>query len=128
MKVRVSLAILLVLCVGCRTGHLGAPQMSASWSATRSVHIEEHPECAACGYLPKPGKRNNDVHHVIPRHVNIDLELSANNLITLCRKYDCHLRFGHFGNYRTGYNTNVVEILQGVGARMKAAEAEFWSQ
>ena len=67
----------------------------------------------------------NDVHHIIPRHVAPSLVLNPSNLITLCRKYGCHLRCGHFGNYRKYWNPDIRKIFPGVGSVMAEAEKEF---
>jgi hypothetical protein len=44
------------------------------------------------------------VHHRLPFHERPDLELSPDNLMTLCEagKYgiNCHLLVGHLGNWR----------------------------
>ena len=93
---------------------------AVGWRAVREAHILEHPYCAACGYAPLVG--SNDVHHIEPRHVNPSRITDPTNLITLCRKYDCHLRFGHFGDYRRFWNPQIDVVLHGSGFRMRVAE------
>lgn len=50
------------------------------------------------------GKRKLEVHHIKPFHTHPHLELFSGNLITLCEDKrngaNCHLLFGHCGNYR----------------------------
>ena len=79
---------------------------STKWPTIRKHHLEANPTCALCG-----SSDNLEVHHVKPFHLNPDLELDPNNLITLCESskggVNCHLFFGHLGNYRTGVNANV---------------------
>jgi len=54
--------------------------------------------CGACKKL--------EVHHIVPVHLNPDLELDPENLITLCDKY-CHFIFGHLMDYKS-WNVDVV--------------------
>lgn len=75
---------------------------SSKWPEVRSEHLREHPCCEACGSCLKP-----EVHHIVPVHLDPDLELDPGNLITLCDKY-CHLIFGHLMNYKS-YNKNVIK-------------------
>ncbi len=63
-----------------------------SWPAVRQKHLDKQPCCAACGSCLKP-----EVHHIVPVHLDPDLELEPSNLITLCDKY-CHFVFGHLMN------------------------------
>jgi hypothetical protein len=51
-------------------------------------------------------------HHKIPFHDNPDLEMVESNWIPLCEgRYscNCHLTFGHMGNW-TLFNPKVVEM------------------
>lgn len=93
---------------------------AVGWDSTRKIHIAKFPMCAACGYIPERGC--NDSHHIIPRHINPALIYDQNNLITLCTKYSCHLRFGHFGDYRRYWNPDIQKMLSGVGSSMRLAE------
>ena len=80
-----------------------------TWGYVRAVHLRRFPKCALCG-----GTKRLQVHHIIPVHVRPDFELVDINLMTLCRakKYgvDCHLAFGHHGNFRK-WNINVRESI-----------------
>jgi hypothetical protein len=63
--------------------------------------------CYACG-----GKFRLVTHHKIPFHDNPDLEMVESNWIPLCEgRYscNCHLTFGHMGNW-TLFNPKVVEM------------------
>ena len=90
------------------------------WRKLRNEYIRENPYCEICGYY----NLSNDVHHIIPRSVDPSKTLDKDNLMTLCRRYNCHLRFGHFGNYRSYYNPNVKD-LEDTGKKMIKMESEF---
>jgi len=72
---------------------------SSKWRKVRKLFLVDHPRCIVCG-----GKKKLEVHHIVPFHVNMLLELDPKNLATLCerKKYglNCHLLVGHRGNYR----------------------------
>lgn len=74
---------------------------SPRWRSVRAEHIKNNPTCAACGR-----KDGLEVHHIVPYHINPDLELEPSNLITLCGKY-CHFIFGHYMDWKS-WNENVV--------------------
>jgi|APGre2960657423_1045063.scaffolds.fasta_scaffold236657_2 hypothetical protein len=80
---------------------------SPKWPEVRKDHLSKSSKCVACG-----GDYKLEVHHVIPFNMNPDLELDSNNLLTLCesKKYgvNCHLFFGHLGNYKN-YNPNSIQ-------------------
>lgn len=76
---------------------------SPKWSQVRKAYIALHPRCAVCeakGGILKP----NQVHHKMPFHLNLALELDEKNLITFCSPH--HLLVGHLMNFRS-YNVNV---------------------
>lgn len=93
---------------------------AGSWRTVRNRYIEKNPYCEICGYY----NLSNDVHHIIPRSVDPGLLLDKDNLMTLCRRYHCHLRFGHFGNYRAYHNPN-IKSLKEIGQRMIKLENAF---
>jgi len=106
----------------------GRSVLAIGWNTLRKRWLKDHPFCAACGY--EPGRferliRNNDVHHIEPRHANPTRATDWNNLITLCRKYNCHLRVGHFGHYRKRWNPRIAELLADIGLKIAGAEAWF---
>ena len=72
---------------------------SSEWYHVRKLHLDWFPACSACSSRVKL-----EVHHVIPFKVNPSLELSSDNLITLCSH--CHLVIGHLRDYKI-YNSNV---------------------
>lgn len=91
---------------------------SSKWPATRRAHLKDNPICAVCG-----GKRGLNVHHILPFHIDRARELDPGNLITLCegnRTINCHLRFGHWGNYRTKYNPSIRDDAGRWAARFSA--------
>lgn len=78
---------------------------SPQWTQVRRNFIKLHPACAVCGTkggLLKP----NELHHCQPFHIKPDLELSPENLITLCR--DHHFEWGHYFSWKS-WNENVRE-------------------
>ena|ERR1044071_5590438 len=74
------------------TGSTPTARRSGKWPEVRKAHLRGHPECAACG-----GRELLEVHHVRPFHLFPELELSEDNLVTLCegKAHNCHLIFGH---------------------------------
>lgn len=78
---------------------------SSKWPSVRKAYLEDNPECAVCG-----SKDMVEVHHIKPFHIAPEMELDPDNLISLCesKKYgiNCHLFFGHLGNYK-GENLEV---------------------
>lgn len=74
---------------------------SPEWKNVRKEHLSKDPTCNVC-------RRTSDleVHHIVPVHVDQELELDPSNLITLCSK--CHLIFGHLYNFKS-WNKDVVK-------------------
>jgi hypothetical protein len=83
---------------------------SSSWPKVRKDFLDKNPVCAFCG-----GKESLEVHHIKPFHLDPSLELDNANLIVLCesKKYgvNCHLFFGHLGNYKKE-NINIKEDIE----------------
>lgn len=80
---------------------------SSLWPSVRKEHLRIHGACAVCG-----GKQKLNVHHILPFHLDREKELDAENLITLCEgnsTINCHLRFGHWGNFAKKYNPDIRE-------------------
>jgi 5-methylcytosine-specific restriction endonuclease McrA len=73
---------------------------SSKWSRVRFEHLVKNPFCSVCS-----GRAKLEVHHVRPFHQSPELELDPTNLITLCESktngINCHLAFGHLGNYKS---------------------------
>ena len=90
---------------------------SSKWKQTKRAHLENHPRCSIC-----ESSSNIEVHHIIPFHIAPDLELDPDNLITLCenKKYgvNCHLLFGHLGNYKKT-NSSIKEDAYVWNLRLK---------
>lgn len=84
---------------------------SGRWAAVRANYLEKNDVCAACGK-----SKALEVHHVIPVHINPDLELSEDNLITLCRT-TCHLLIGHLGDWHNS-NKHVREDAAHIFSRV----------
>lgn len=72
---------------------------SPRWNSVRKNFLAKNPICAVC-----EGTEKIEVHHIVPFHLNPDLELEESNLITLCESKSygiiCHLLVGHLGNYK----------------------------
>ena len=83
---------------------------SYKWNKVRKDHLAQNPNCAVCS-----GSKKIEVHHIKPFNAYPKLELDTKNLITLCENksngVNCHLFFGHLGNYKT-INTKVIEDSQ----------------
>lgn len=81
-----------------RMGGRGKSPRSPLWPSVRKRHLRANPRCAACG-----GIEDVEVHHIYPVSWpgGKDSELLTENLISLCEKRGCHLRFGHLGDYRS---------------------------
>jgi hypothetical protein len=79
---------------------------SGHWPTVRKQHLALHPVCEVCG-----GSEKLEVHHRRPFHLHPDLELDPANLVTLCESkksgVNCHLWFGHLGNFRS-FNVDVL--------------------
>ncbi len=78
---------------------LNSTKRSAQWVKVRKEHLKQHSLCEVCG-----SKTNLNVHHIKPYHSHPELELTPENLITLCENtkkgINCHLLIGHLGNYK----------------------------
>jgi len=74
---------------------------SPRWAKVRAEYIKMNPNCFACSSSEKL-----EVHHIKPFHSNPELELSQDNLVTLCRY--CHLVLGHLKDYDLE-NPNVID-------------------
>ena len=55
---------------------------SSKWPALRKKHLEIDPECHVCGTV-----EDLEVHHIFPVGLWPELELTENNLMTLCRDH-----------------------------------------
>lgn len=79
---------------------------SSHWARVRADFAAANPSCAVCGSIKKI-----EIHHVVPFHLDASRELDPTNLITLCESrgfLNCHLLFGHLGNYKK-VNLDCVE-------------------
>jgi len=74
---------------------------SPKWSKVRKEFLKTNQICAACGT-----DKDLEVHHIVPVHINADLELDPSNLITLCSR-PCHLLIGHLMDFKS-WNPHVV--------------------
>ena len=79
---------------------------SPEWPRIRAAHLLKEPSCQVCG-----GTTKLNVHHIRPFHLHPELELDDNNLITLCtgssNTINCHVRLGHWDNFKDKYNPNI---------------------
>jgi 5-methylcytosine-specific restriction protein A len=73
---------------------------SNQWPTIRKHFLIKNPVCSVCG-----GKKKLEVHHKMPFHMDPSKELDPHNLITLCEEdtdgVNCHLLFGHLGNFKS---------------------------
>ena len=62
------------------------------------------------------GKVKLEVHHKKPFHIHPELELDPTNFITLCEAdkggVNCHLLFGHLGNFKSLNDTVETDAAQ----------------
>ena len=80
-----------------------AEKRSPKWHTLEKHFLESHSVCEVCG-----GSVNLNVHHIVPFHIDPELELDTTNLITVCMgKLECHLRIAHANNFRLT-NPNIV--------------------
>jgi len=86
-------------------------QRAGEWRRVRAEHLKKHPACEACGRTT-----NLTVHHIFPVSIAPELELTENNLITLCET-PCHFVFGHFFSYHC-YNKDVRQMARRFRAQM----------
>ena len=82
---------------------------SPQWSTVRKHHLEKEYKCQWCG-----AKKLLSVHHIVPFHVQPDLELEDDNLITLCEGLfrNCHFRRGHVSNWKKSDPEIRVECMK----------------
>jgi hypothetical protein len=82
-----------------------------AWRSVRKAHLQKYPTCEVCGRANKV-----IVHHIFPVDIAPELELTENNLITLCET-PCHFMFGHFFSYHC-YNKDVRQMARSFRAKM----------
>ena len=78
----------------------GGRKRSPKWRALSDRFLKEHPACAATGRIK--GKGIIVVaHHIIPYHVQPDLELEWENLIPMSEggTWNAHLWMAHLGEW-----------------------------
>jgi 5-methylcytosine-specific restriction endonuclease McrA len=78
---------------------------STHWKTVEKMFLKLHPSCEACGTT-----KHLQVHHIRAFHTNPELELSIENLITLCmlRNFECHYIWGHLGRGGWKYNNALI--------------------
>ncbi len=87
---------------------------SPMWQRHRKEHLKKEPVCQYCRC-----KKNLEVHHIIPVHVDWTLELTSSNLITLCMSSKkCHLKRGHKGSF-FDYEPNIRAICDKRNLQLK---------
>jgi hypothetical protein len=85
---------------------------SSKWSQVRKNHLKSNDKCAACGT-----DKDLEVHHIVPVHINADLELDPDNLITLCSR-SCHLLIGHLMDFKS-WNPHVIHDAKNICIKIK---------
>ena len=114
-----GLVVMVVALIGLKEAteptRMEAPRASG-WPKVRAAHLEREPACAVCGET-----ENVEVHHVVPYHLKPELELSPENLLTLCgprSRYDHHRWFAHFGDSQC-HNPDVRKWVKAVKERKR---------
>lgn len=82
---------------------------SGKWSRLRDTFLKGK-ECALCG-----GKKGLQAHHIKPFHLYPEDELNMDNLVALCEgksTINCHLIFGHFGDFRSKWNPDILSDIK----------------
>lgn len=85
---------------------------TAVYKRVMKEYLSSHPNCEYCGRDKKL-----DVHHKIPVSVAPELATDKNNMVTLCRKPQCHFIIGHKGNWKD-YNDKISQILSAPNAQI----------
>ena len=70
-----------------------------------SEYKKIHPSCEISGTL-----KDVQVHHIIPVWANPALASDKTNMISLSTSVNVHLLYGHSGNFRTKYVSNIKDI------------------
>ncbi len=107
---------LINLVTGVEKQKTNGNKRSSEWPKVRANHLKKHPTCEVCG-----GIRKIEVHHIKPFHLNSELELDENNLISLCENnkwLNCHLAIGHLGNFKS-YNVDVINDAKNLLNKIK---------
>lgn len=89
--------------------NLKSLSIPTQWQLTKAKreYLKTHRECAICKHI-----KNLEVHHIIPIHIDSSKALDPNNFITLCdsKNNGCHYIWGHFRNFRTKWNPNIIDF------------------
>lgn len=96
---------------GMKYGLKAHQRRSSKWPDVRDWCIERDGGCCQiCGERRRKYLRG---HHKTPFHVAPHLELDPSNVTTLCEGpvFNCHLFFGHLGNFATKYNPTIDEDI-----------------
>jgi hypothetical protein len=90
---------------------------SSHWPKVQKDFLSKNPACAICGSTKKL-----NVHHCMPFHIDKNLELDPNNLITLCMdKMECHLMIGHGDSFRA-YCPDIRKYAEQINKKEKTFE------
>jgi len=79
------------------------------------------PNCVLCG-----ATKNLHIHHIIPRRINDELVLSPLNVITLCRRCHCMIRYKEdvYANHFLGLVSKVGELLESPNVKSRAISSQ----
>lgn len=94
---------------------LGGASRSGQWSSVRREFLDMHPDCQACG-VEKKLLKPIFVHHCQPFHLHPEMELSFENLISLCGS--CHLTLGHLRSFKS-FNKDIREDAKTLLSKVK---------
>lgn len=99
------MAVFLLRCVTIPP-HAPKRTQTRRWRGIARRFLQENPTCAACG-----SRSRVRPHHVVPVSVDPTREHDFSNLLPLCESYErgvnCHLFFGHGGDWST-WNPNAA--------------------
>lgn len=99
--------------LGLNFGKIRYATRSPRWKKIRKDFLAKNKVCAACG-----SSQDLEAHHIIPVHIDPNLELDSNNLIALCSK-SCHLLIGHLMDFRS-WNPSIIRDAKNLTLKIKS--------
>ncbi len=97
-----------------RAAHADRPR-DAHWDRAAAKHLLTHNRCENPLCRAKlevvDGRRNLEIHHVLPFEYFPELEMDESNWVVLCRApHDCHRLLGHLSDFKA-YNPLLRKML-----------------
>ena len=107
-------------------GAIAHPFTEYQVTKAKRAHRAVHPRCLVCNRLRDPvtGKQN-DVHHLVPVHIDPSKATEPGNLGTMCRLH--HFLVGHRANWKD-YNRLVGDDARDLARRYCYIIGGRWQQ